>query len=49
MAVKLIISLGIKNMLRLACDYQEGCHPKILERMVATNMESTAGYGMDPY
>lgn len=49
MAVKSIISPGTKNMLRLACDYQEGCHPKILERMVATNMESTAGYGMDPY
>ena len=36
-------------MLRLACDYQEGCHPKILERMVQTNLESTAGYGSDPY
>ena len=40
---------GRNNMLRLACDYQECCHPKILERLVATNMESTAGYGTDPY
>lgn len=36
-------------MLRLACDYQEGCHPKILERLVQTNLESTPGYGFDPY
>lgn len=36
-------------MIRLACDYQEGCHPKILERMVQTNLESTVGYGFDPY
>ena len=34
-------------MIRLACDYQEGCHPKILERMVQTNLESTPGYGTD--
>lgn len=26
-------------MIRLACDYQEGCHPKILERLVQTNLE----------
>lgn len=36
-------------MIRLACDYQEGCHPKILERMVQTNLESTPGYGTDVY
>ena len=36
-------------MIRLACDYQEGCHPKILERMVQTNLESTPGYGTDDY
>lgn len=36
-------------MIRLACDYQEGCHPKILERMVQTNLESTTGYGTDAY
>lgn len=36
-------------MIRLACDYQEGCHPKILERMVQPNLESTPGYGTDAY
>ena len=36
-------------MIRLACDYQEGCHPKILERLVQTNLESTPGYGADMY
>ena len=36
-------------MIRLACDYQEGCHPKILERLVQTNLESTPGYGTDEY
>lgn len=36
-------------MLYFASDYQEGCHPAILERFVATNMESTGGYGQDPY
>jgi len=36
-------------MIRLACDYQEGCHPKILERLVQTNLESTPGYGTDAY
>ena len=36
-------------MIRLACDYQEGCHPKILEKLIATNLESTVGYGFDPY
>ncbi len=36
-------------MLRFNCDYLEGAHPKIMERLVATNMEQTVGYGMDPY
>ena len=36
-------------MIRLACDYQEGCHPKILEKLVQTNLESTPGYGTDQY
>ena len=36
-------------MIRLACDYQEGCHPKILEKLVQTNLESTPGYGTDAY
>lgn len=36
-------------MMRLSCDYHEGCHPKVLERLVETNMEQTVGYGLDPY
>lgn len=31
------------------CDYNEGAHPKILERLIATNMEQTVGYSEDPY
>ena len=35
-------------MIRLSCDYHEGCHPKVMERLVETNLEQTVGYGMDP-
>lgn len=31
------------------CDYNEGAHPKILERLAETNMEQTPGYGQDSY
>ena len=31
------------------CDYNEGAHPKVLERLVTTNMEQTVGYGEDAY
>lgn len=31
------------------CDYNEGAHPKILERLAETNMEQTVGYGEDAY
>lgn len=30
-------------------DYSEGCHPKILEKLEATNFEQTTGYGEDQY
>lgn len=30
-------------------DYSEGCHPKILEKLIATNLEQTPGYGEDNY
>lgn len=36
-------------MIRLNCDYLEGCHPAILRRLSETNLEQTAGYGLDPY
>lgn len=30
-------------------DYTEGCHPLVMQRLAATNMEQTGGYGLDPY
>ena len=34
-------------MIQFQCDYNEGCHPKILERLIETNFEQTVGYGND--
>lgn len=36
-------------MIRFNSDYTEGCHPAILERLAATNMEQTPGYGVDEH
>lgn len=36
-------------MLRFECDYGEGAHPRILQKLVETNLEQTPGYGLDPY
>ncbi|MDR1017505.1 MAG: low specificity L-threonine aldolase [Lachnospiraceae bacterium] len=36
-------------MIRFNCDYLEGAHPKILKRLMETNMEQTVGYGEDEY
>ncbi len=36
-------------MLRFNCDYSEGAHPKVLQKLIETNMEQTAGYGVDPH
>lgn len=36
-------------MISFANDYAAGAHPKILERLVETNMESLPGYGTDRY
>lgn len=30
-------------------DYMEGAHPEVMARLVETNLESTVGYGSDPY
>ena len=35
--------------LMFTCDYTEGAHPLILQRLLETNMEQTAGYGLDEY
>ena len=36
-------------MILFQCDYNEGAHPRILERLMETNMEQTVGYGEDAY
>ena len=36
-------------MLHFECDYMEGAHPQILQKLIETNMEKTPGYGFDPY
>lgn len=35
-------------MINFQCDYAEGGHPRILERMVQTNLAQLPGYGKDP-
>ena len=34
-------------MIYFNCDYTEGCHPKILERLSETNRLQTPGYSED--
>lgn len=36
-------------MVQFQCDYNEGAHPLILQRLAETNMEQTVGYGLDPH
>ena len=36
-------------MIRFDSDYMAGAHPEVLDALVRTNMELTAGYGNDPY
>lgn len=36
-------------MRRFDCDYMAGAHPKVMEALLRTNMELTAGYGNDAY
>lgn len=36
-------------MIRFDCDYLEGAHPRIIKKLVETNLEQTAGYGCDPH
>ncbi|MCR5785200.1 MAG: low specificity L-threonine aldolase [Eubacterium sp.] len=35
--------------LSFSSDYMEGAHPKVLARLLETNMEKTSGYGFDTY
>lgn len=36
-------------MLYFENDYSAGAHPKVLQRLIETNMEPMSGYGTDPY
>lgn len=36
-------------MIYFDTDYMEGAHPKVMQRLIDTNLEHTAGYGSDPY
>ncbi len=36
-------------MQQFGCDYMEGCHPLILQKMAETNFEKITGYGEDVY
>ena len=41
------LSMTAEKRLPFASDYQQGAHPRILERLAAANMEANAGYGTD--
>lgn len=36
-------------MLSFTSDYIAGAHPRVLQRLIDTNLESLSGYGSDPY
>lgn len=36
-------------MIHFDTDYMSGAHPKVMERLVATNFDQTPGYGTDEY
>ncbi|MDR1208052.1 MAG: aminotransferase class I/II-fold pyridoxal phosphate-dependent enzyme [Holosporales bacterium] len=39
----------MKNKIEFSSDYNEGAHPRLMEKLVETNMLQTFGYGLDPY
>ena len=39
----------MSELLSFSSDYMEGAHAEILRRLAETNMEQTAGYGLDEY
>ncbi len=39
----------MNTVIRFDNDYTEGAHPRILERLLETNLEQTPGYGTDRY
>lgn len=40
--------LNNNGKLSFACDYMKGAHTNIIKRLTETNMDETAGYGLDP-
>lgn len=36
-------------MILFQCDYNEGAHPRIMEKLIQTNLVQTVGYGEDEY
>lgn len=38
-----------KRMVLFQCDYNEGAHPKVMEKLMETNLEQTVGYGEDEH
>lgn len=36
-------------MILFQCDYNEGAHPRVMEKLMQTNMEQTVGYGEDEH
>jgi len=45
----LVKRMDHENKLSFSSDYMEGAHPDILKRLMDTNMEKSAGYGLDEY
>ena len=43
------VNKKMSDKILFQCDYNEGAHPKVLERLVQTNMEQTPGYSEDKY
>jgi threonine aldolase len=39
----------MNNKVGFSCDYHEGAHPRLLNKLIETNMVQTSGYGIDPY
>ena len=36
-------------MIRFECDYATGAHPKVMEKLMETNLEECPGYGVDEH
>ena len=41
--------MNTEKKLSFTSDYMEGAHPLILQKLAETNLEKTAGYGLDEY